>query len=130
MPSWARQCKTDGCSYYVDFVLEKSDDPNPSCPQCGGETYRSWGKRFPNIIRDEFVTPMVDDIMDAQTQVFHTKSEHRRAMKERGLSLKETHVGLQGSDKSPHTTRWDAGVDLKAAEDLIRRHYPDVPVLR
>lgn len=38
---------------------------------------------------------------------FTSKSEHDRAIKERGWVRKVKHVGLQGSDKSPYTQRWD-----------------------
>jgi hypothetical protein len=38
---------------------------------------------------------------------YDSKSERRRLMKERGLEEGVRHVGVQGSDKSPHTQRWD-----------------------
>jgi hypothetical protein len=37
---------------------------------------------------------------------FHSRSEKRRYLKEHGIHEKVRHVGLQGSDKSPHTQRW------------------------
>jgi hypothetical protein len=105
MPVFDLACHA--CDYYTDFWLAKRHDaPNPRCPQCGGETYRAWRGRMATIIRDEFVTPLVDDVMGPTTQVFHTKSEHRRAMKAAGLQQLDRHVGAPGSDRSKHTTRW------------------------
>jgi hypothetical protein len=121
MPVYDRLCTA--CDWATDFALEPVRDPRPACPACGGATVRAYIGRCPSVIRDEFITPLVDDIMDVQTQVFRTKSEHRAAMKARGLTLKESHVPAPGSDRSSHTSRWDAAIDLRAAEDLVRRHY-------
>jgi hypothetical protein len=108
MPSFDRGCLS--CDWYTDFVLERHDAPDPPCPKCGGATCRPWRGRMANIIRDEYTTPLVDDVMTPDTQVFHSKSEHRAAMKLHGLQQLDRHVGTQGSDKSPHTTRWDVGL--------------------
>ena len=107
MPVFDLACSANGCDYYTDFWLApRHDAENPRCPRCGSPTYRAWRGRMATIIRDEFVTPMIDDTMAAERQIFHTKSEHRAAMKARGLTIRDRHIGLPGSDKSPHTTRW------------------------
>ena len=36
----------------------------------------------------------------------YSHSERRRIMAERGLREQVRHVGIPGSDRSPHTTRW------------------------
>ena len=41
-----------------------------------------------------------------EPMTFHSKSEWKREMKARGLVNQVRHVGVQGSDKSPHTQRW------------------------
>ena len=106
MPVFERRCLV--CWWTTDFSLEKFNEEK-LCPQCGHQTERIWTSKMVRIIRDEFVTPLVDDVMDVERQVFHTKSEHRRAMKERGLTVKDRHLGVPGSDKSPHTTSWNSG---------------------
>ena len=106
MPVFERRCLV--CWWTTDFSLEKHNE-DVLCPQCGHHTERIWTAKMVNIQRDEFVTPLVDDVMDVERQVFYTKSEHRRAMKERGLTIKDRHIGVQGSDKSPHTTSWSSG---------------------
>lgn len=78
----------------------------PRCPECGGTTDVIWQTSFPNIIRDEIPGGMTIHNMTATPETFYSKSEHRRRVKELGLTIRDTHVGLQGSDKSPHTTRW------------------------
>lgn len=37
---------------------------------------------------------------------FTSRIERKRVVKERGAQEFVRHVGTQGSDKSPHTTRW------------------------
>jgi hypothetical protein len=77
----------------------------------------------PHMFRDTFGTPLVDTVMAKETLVFQSRSEHKAAMKARGLRLMETHVGLPGTDKSPHTQKWDgapAGVALSSEDDVAR----------
>lgn len=127
MPVFERRCLV--CWWTTDFSLEKFNEREKLCPKCGHHTERIWTSKMVNIQRDEFVTPLVDDVMDVERQVFHTKSEHRRAMKERGLSIKDRHLGVQGSDKSPHTIRWDSGpppgVDVRLMCQLSEKEQAD-----
>lgn len=39
-------------------------------------------------------------------RTFYSKTEWRDAMRAEGVVNKVRHVGLPGSDRSPHTTRW------------------------
>jgi hypothetical protein len=46
---------------------------------------------------------------DGSPRRFDSKSDIRRAAKEKGLTWggdHTTHIPLPGSDKNPHTTRW------------------------
>ena len=53
-----------------------------------------------------------DEIDEWNENVAHTpvhftsRSERKRYLKDHGLVEMVRHVGQQGSDKSPHTTRW------------------------
>lgn len=108
MPIFDSAC--EACGWYSDCVLvRRSSEPNPPCPQCGGATYRPWRGKMANIIPDEFVTPLVDDVMTKDVQTFYSRSEHRRAMKEHGVVNLDRHMPVPGTDKSEHTTRWDVG---------------------
>lgn len=73
------------------------------------------------LIRDEipggqwfengFVTP----------QKFYSHSEHRAALDREGLQIAPRYA-----EGSKHLTKW-SGVDLRGAEEFIRRHYPQLP---
>ena len=49
---------------------------------------------------------MVIENLSPRPQKFYSKSEFKRAMELAGVEQKVHHVGLQGSDKNPHTQRW------------------------
>lgn len=87
------------------------------CPECGSPTVRFMSSA-PHMFRDTFGTPLVDSTMDKETQVFQSRSEHKAAMKARGLALMDQHVPLPGTDKSPHTTKWESG---RAATETERK---------
>ena len=60
-----------------------------------------------SVVDDSIPGGMTVENMGTPTpQTFYSKSEWRRAMKERGLVNMVRHVPEQGSDKSPHTQRW------------------------
>ena len=58
------------------------------------------------VIQDSIPGGMVIENMGHEPITFYSKSDYRREMKARGLVNKVEHVGVPGSDKSPHTTRW------------------------
>lgn len=103
MPLFDRRC--GACGWTKADNLERYDARDLACPTCGGATVREW-TRPPAMIPDTFTEPLVDKVMDKGTLVFASRSEHRRAMRERGLINRDAHVGMPGSDKSPHSTRW------------------------
>lgn len=78
----------------------------PVCPVCGGATEILWQRSFPNIIRDEIPGGMTITNMSAKPETFYSHSEHKRRCKELGIVPHDEHVGVPGSDKSPHTRRW------------------------
>lgn len=78
----------------------------PPCPNCGGATEIIWKSSFPNIINDDVPGGFTIHNMSAQPETFYSKSEHRRRVKELGLTVRDTHVGQDGTDKSKFTSRW------------------------
>jgi hypothetical protein len=60
----------------------------------------------PTVIPDDVPGGFTVENMGHEPLTFHSKSEWKRDMKARGLVNQVRHVGVQGSDKSPHTTRW------------------------
>jgi hypothetical protein len=62
---------------------------------------------------------------------FRSKQEHKRWLKANGYEIVDTHVGLQGSDKSPHTTNWASTYDPYTAENakiLIERAFKSATI--
>lgn len=102
MPLYDRRCLACGWTKADCF---ESRAATMACPSCGSETVREW-TRPPAMIPDTFTTPLVDRVMDKETQVFHSRSEHKAAMRARGLMIRDEHVGMPGSDKSPQSKRW------------------------
>lgn len=84
----------------------------PACTACGTITIRYRGMvTGPTVIGDdipgglEIHHGLCHD--DGSPRKFYTKSEIRRAAAEKGLTWGVTeHVSTQGSDKSPHSSRW------------------------
>ena len=76
----------------------------PPCPECGSTTEILWRTSFPNVIGDECDWHIEN--MSQKTEHFTSKAEHRRRCKELGIVVKDHHVGVQGSDKSPLTKPW------------------------
>lgn len=72
------------------------------------------------MFRDTLAVPLIDTTMARETQVFQTRSEHKKAMEARGLRLMDTHVPLPGTDKSPHTVKWESGRQAFSESDRVR----------
>lgn len=82
------------------------------CDLCGREVTVGEWPWCPHGFGRMAVVP--DDIPGGETVqnfgpepvTYYSRSERRRIMRERGLSEVVKHVGLPGSDKSAHTSRW------------------------
>ena len=121
MPFYDRACPQ--CSWKAIDVFEPIAAPAAVCPDCGHITDRVWITKPPNVNGDEIWYTQVNGF--ATPREFRSKSERRRALKEAGWREADSHVPVQGSDKSPFTRRWESGGTawLAAAEDLIKRHH-------
>jgi len=100
MPMFDISCR---CGWTADDVFTHRD--LPACPECGGETNKLWKTgAFPNVI-DDTINETVENL--ASTPItFTSRSEKRLYLKQHGISEKVRHVGVQGSDRNPHTSRW------------------------
>lgn len=103
----------------------------PSCRTCGGPTEKYWGTSFPSVVGDEIDETITN--LTAQPQHFNSRSEKRLWLKMNGFQERVRHVGLpgEGSDKSPHTTRWTTGLppgvdgrpmSMLSPEEQAKRH--------
>ena len=82
-----------------------SPDELRPCSACSGEVDRLWIK-FGTVIADDIPGGKWIENLGDKPQLVYSHTERKRLMKEAGLQEAVQHVGVQGSDKSPHTTRW------------------------
>lgn len=120
MPLYDRLC--NGCGWVAIDVIEPIHAGTVTCPACGDPTERAWLTKSSNVIGDEMDHVQVNGLKTPRR--FRSKQERKRWLKEAGYEEKGEHKGLQGSDKSPHTTRWEGGGKewLAKAEALAQRH--------
>ncbi len=79
------------------------------CAICGDEMEKVLLPGKANaVIGDEIDVEIKNGLChaDGTPRRFRSRSELARAAKEKGLVNRVQHLGRQGSDKSPHTTRW------------------------
>jgi hypothetical protein len=107
MPKYDQQCCDQGaCVWHGEIIAAPFE--NPSCPRCGGETQRWYpiGSQQHGISSDEIIGGRWVENIAAEPIWIESRSHLRRELKARGLEEKVRHVGVDHSDKSPHTTRW------------------------
>lgn len=92
--------------------MDMSETNTTTCPKCGetlhiGEyPFCPHGMSHQNVISDEYIGGLTIENLAPTPITFYSKSEHRRYLKEHGIRQKVQHVGYDGTDKSPNTTRW------------------------
>lgn len=120
MPNYDRLC--NACGWVAIDVLEPIAAPPVACPQCEAETIRVWLTAPPNVIGDEMDHIQVNGLRHPRR--FRSKQELARWRKSEGFTVLDEHIPLQGTDKSPHTSRWASGGKqwLADAEELARRN--------
>ena len=85
-------------------VLRSIAQRNDPCPDCGAGILRIY--RGMNLIADEIPGGMWVENLGPERIKVHSKSELKWEAQKRGLVQNVRHVGVPGSDKSPHTSRW------------------------
>lgn len=104
-----RKLWCDKCKIHAKKLLWDTD-PVPVCGDCGGEMEGFYGQdsKGPAVIGDEMDLMVPHGVChpDGTPRRFTSKSDLRQALKAAGLQPAVRHVGLPGSDRSPHTTRW------------------------
>jgi hypothetical protein len=81
----------------------------PCCPECGASTSRCW--TVPSAT--DAVHGEIDIVVrhglchpDGSPRRFESRQALRRAARAAGLTNAVHHIGVEGSDKSPHTQRF------------------------
>ena len=101
MPLFDLRCRRCGI---IGEQFVRLGIPSP-CRACGGATDKIW-TRPPAMIRDSIRGGVVVENLTPHPKRFYSKTEIRDEMRARGVESRVKHVGLPGSDRSPHTTRW------------------------
>lgn len=103
MPMYDFQCEQG----HVTDSLQQVGTQEVQCPKCLLAAKRVWISKPPAAIGDEC------DFVQENGLKFPTRirswSEYRRLMKETGNIQAVHHVGVPGTDKSPHTSDWSKG---------------------
>ena len=91
--------------------LEPITFRDPVC-HCGATTQRVWLTSSASV-RDDLIPGgvLITNGLcwpDGSPRRFDSKLEMQRAAKDAGLENTVRHMPLKGSDKAPHTKRWDA----------------------
>lgn len=102
MPTYDQGCKS--CGWEREIIAKIGE--NPPCPECGGETERVWRGKSAAVQDDTIIGGEVNENVGHKPVTFYSKSEKRRYLKEHNLEPFVRHVGEQGSDKNPRTSRW------------------------
>lgn len=116
MPMYDLKCPL--CQLEAIDVLEPINSPQHPCPRCEGTMRRVWLTKFPAVISDSIRGGIMirNGLCDENGQPvrYDSKSEMRRAAKEKGVQPRVEHIGdvEAGSDKARKvngraiTSRW------------------------
>lgn len=102
MPMYDFRCE-NGHTFDAFVPVGTIDHPCRCCSLVAGQV---WVSNPPAVIGD--ACDFVQENGFATPQRFTSKAERRRALKEAGMEEMVRHVGVPGTDKSPHTAMWSA----------------------
>ena len=92
------------CHVFEAFAWLKDRD-KIMCPICFNACETIWiAGSSPTIIGDEI--DQVIENLSPQPKRYRSRTELKRDMDAAGVEQRVRHVGTQGGDRSPHTTRW------------------------
>ena len=100
---WRIDLQCAVCGDVLEDFWQHKGDAYPPCAACRGPMGRVY-LTFPSLHRDEI--DYIDDNLGPTPIRIRSRAERKRLMKEKGLVEAVRHVGLQGSDKNPHTQRF------------------------
>ena len=91
----------------LDHLERDEPTPRPECCNAPMERVHLPTQRE-NVIGDEIDITIKNGLCnaDGSPRRFRSRTELRKAEVKAGLTNVVRHIGRQGSDKSPHTTKW------------------------
>ena len=102
MPMYEYRCGP--CCHYFERLVPLDQRNTVHCPHCGAFAIREW-RTAPSMRPDSIPGGLVLENLGPKPQRFYSRTEIKDEMRARGVEQHVRHVGLPGSDKSPHTTR-------------------------
>lgn len=102
MPMYDYQCPNG----HTFESLEKVGVDSVDCPSCCSWARKVWISSPPSVIGDSCNITQENGFKEVQH--FTSKAERRRALREQHVEEAVRHIGVPGTDKSPHTQSWAA----------------------
>lgn len=118
MPYFDFKCE---CGNEYEDLVRKGD--TLACPECGSTcVVKTWKSRVgATVIGDEI--DYVAENLGPHPVHIRSREQRRRLMREQGLEEHVRHVGVPGTDKSPHTSSWSSMSQetLDGAREMLER---------
>lgn len=103
MPMYDRKC--DACGLIQMDCYEIVAAPDRVC-RCGGTLHRVWLGSAAHVVDDSWPGGKFFEHVSHTGETFYSRTELKRYLQATGQMPYVRHQGTQGSDKSPHTSRW------------------------
>ena len=102
MPNYDYACER--CQHYFERIVPVELRNSVTCKHCGHIAGREW-RHAPSMRPDSIPGGLTLENLGPTPKTFYSRTEIKDEMRARGVEQHVRHVGLPGSDKSPHTTR-------------------------
>jgi hypothetical protein len=125
MPRYSQYCPV--CGWQDEIYAAPFQ--RPPCPHCGGETDRLWVQQSAAMRQDSWEGGKTFENLGPEPVTLYSRTELKAELEKRGLQEAVRHVPVPGSDRSPHTTRWDVPCQktLENARILLERCGASAP---
>ena len=104
MPVYDFACTA--CGLAEERIVSMASRDAQTCTRCHAPLTRCFIGRAPTMIPDSIPGGVVVENLTPQPKRFYSRTEINDEMRVHGVRAHVRHVGVQGSDKNPHTTRW------------------------
>lgn len=103
MPTYALKCEKCGVFERMSTIARREDP----CDTCGGPVTQTYVPNNFRTYQDDIPGGLVIENLGKEPVTVYSHSERLALAKSRGLEPMVRHIGTPGSDRAPHTIRWD-----------------------